>query len=88
MKLFPSYENAQAAKRNCYPELSKMTFTETRAEVELQAMLDHTCQRLVILYYRFQPRGDLFFGDIFGDILSTGRYIRTKLGHNGFQHVT
>ena len=41
MKLFPSYENVQAAKRNCYPELSKMTFTETRAEAELQAMLDH-----------------------------------------------
>ena len=35
-------------------------------------------------YYRFQLRGDLFFGDIF----EMDRWTRTKLWHKGLQHVT
>ena len=35
-------------------------------------------------YYRFQLRGDLFFGGIF----YTGEWIKTKLGNKGFRHVT
>ena len=46
-KLFPAYEKVRAAKKKCYPDPHAMTFTETSAEVKLQAILDHTCRRLV-----------------------------------------
>ena len=46
-KLFPAYEKLRAAKKKCYPDPQNMMFTETSAEVKLQAVLDHTCRRLV-----------------------------------------
>ena len=46
-KLLPAYEKVRAAKKKCYPDPCTMTFTETSAEVKLQAILDHTCRRLV-----------------------------------------
>lgn len=39
--VYPSYNKILSAKRRCYPDLSAMTVTETRAEVKLQALLDH-----------------------------------------------
>jgi len=44
--LYPSYYQIQLAKRDCYPPKEMMTFTETHAEIELQALLDLTIQRL------------------------------------------
>lgn len=44
--LYPSYYQIQLAKRDCYPPKEMMTFTETYVEIELQALLDLTIQRL------------------------------------------
>jgi len=44
--LYPSYYQIQLAKRDYYPPKEMMTFTETHAEIELQALLDLTIQRL------------------------------------------
>jgi len=41
----PSYEKVLQAKVRCYP--SDVTITETRAEVKLQALLDHISARLL-----------------------------------------
>ena len=34
-------------KRECYPDSDSLTFTDMSAEVTLQALLDHTTERLV-----------------------------------------
>lgn len=44
--LYPSYYQIQLAKKDCYPSKEMMTFTDTYAEIELQALLDLTIQRL------------------------------------------
>lgn len=44
--LYPSYYQIQLAKRDCYPPKEIMTFTETSAEIELQALLDLTMDLL------------------------------------------
>lgn len=46
VNLYPSYYQIQLAKRDCYPLKEMMIFTETHAEIELQALLDLTVQRL------------------------------------------
>lgn len=46
VNLYPSYYQIQLAKKDCYPSKEMMTFTETHAEIELQALLDLTIQRL------------------------------------------
>lgn len=43
---FPSYKSVQAAKKLCYPK--DITITETCASVKLQALLDHTIERLCL----------------------------------------
>lgn len=45
--VFPSYKRVQKVKQNSYPTKSKITVTPTSAEVELQALLDHSISRLV-----------------------------------------
>lgn len=42
---YPSYEKLSAAKKRCYP--SDITVNETLAEVKLQSLLDHTCDRIL-----------------------------------------
>ena len=39
---FPSYTIVQAAKKKCYPERDEIKITETSAQINLQALLDHT----------------------------------------------
>ncbi|XP_030766971.1 uncharacterized protein LOC115890777 [Sitophilus oryzae] len=46
---FPSYKNVQEAKKLCYPNADAIKISETSAEVKLQALLDHTVQRLLIV---------------------------------------
>jgi len=48
-KLYPSYNNVLKAKKRCYPPRTNMTITESRAEVTLQALLDHTVERILFL---------------------------------------
>lgn len=43
--IYPSYHRIKQAKEACYPDTIK--FTEISAEVELQALLDHTTERLL-----------------------------------------
>ncbi|KAK5648374.1 hypothetical protein RI129_003266 [Pyrocoelia pectoralis] len=45
---FPSYKIVQAAKKECDPNREFITVTSTCAEVALQALLDHTVNRLVL----------------------------------------
>lgn len=48
--LFPPYHTVQDAKKNCcVTENNSVTVGETRAEVSLQALVDHTAQRLAIV---------------------------------------
>ena len=50
--VYPSYTKILSAKRRCYPDSSAMTVTETSAEVKLQALLDHTSERLLQVMYK------------------------------------
>lgn len=44
---FPSYKTLQKTKKECYPE--NILVTEDKAEVSLQALLNHTATRLMFL---------------------------------------
>lgn len=48
-KLYPSYNNVLKAKKRCYPPRTSITITESCAEVKLQALLDHTAERILFL---------------------------------------
>lgn len=45
--LFPSYKIVQNSKKACYPNQEAIEVTSRKAEVNLQALLDHTVQRLI-----------------------------------------
>lgn len=44
-KVLPSYQSVLQAKKKCYP--SDMVVTESKAEIELQSLLDHTASRIL-----------------------------------------
>ena len=44
--IYPCYSLIQQAKKMCYPKEEFIDVTETKAEVKLQALLDHTIVRL------------------------------------------
>lgn len=46
-KLFPHYSNVLQAKKRCYPKDTEITITESKASVTLQALLDHTVDRIL-----------------------------------------
>lgn len=48
-KLYPSYKHVLNAKKECYPAPVDMRITESCAEVKLQALLDHTVQRILLV---------------------------------------
>lgn len=48
-KLYPSYNNVVKAKKHCYPPHSSITITESSAAVKLQALLNHTVDRILFL---------------------------------------
>lgn len=48
-KLYPSYEKVMRAKKRCYPPSYAIRFTESSAEVQLQALLDHTVDRILLV---------------------------------------
>ena len=45
--VYPPYDKVLKAKKNCYSAENLMTITDTRAEIKLQCLLDHTSRRLV-----------------------------------------
>ena len=47
-KIFPSDHEVLAAKPHCYPNQSEIKITESCAEVNLQALLNHTVQRIFV----------------------------------------
>lgn len=49
LNIFPSYHKILKEKKSCYPETSHTKVTESSAEVELQALLDHTAERITKL---------------------------------------
>ncbi|KAK9701656.1 hypothetical protein QE152_g30447 [Popillia japonica] len=49
---FPSYKVLQVAKQECYPKSDCIKVTSTSAEVSLQALLDHTMNRLISVQHR------------------------------------
>lgn len=46
--LFPPYKLVYQAKLKCYPIKSDITITECSAEVKLQALLNHTTERILL----------------------------------------
>jgi len=44
--LYPCYEMVLKEKQKCYPSVENITVTDISAEVNLQALLDHTASRL------------------------------------------
>jgi len=46
---FPSYKVVQESKKQCYPKPENIQVTSTSAEVSLQALLDHTVERLFLV---------------------------------------
>lgn len=47
-KLYPSYRLVALAKKACYPPKTEITITDWKAEVRLQALLDHTADRILV----------------------------------------
>ncbi|KMQ84811.1 hypothetical protein RF55_17077 [Lasius niger] len=47
--LYPPYDKVSQAKVRCYPPRSDVTITETSAEVKLQALLNHTTERILLV---------------------------------------
>ncbi|KAH9632262.1 hypothetical protein HF086_002897 [Spodoptera exigua] len=45
--VFPSYECIVKAKKGCYPSEEHIVVTQSRAEIELQAILNKTAERLI-----------------------------------------
>jgi hypothetical protein len=46
-KVFPSFNSVRQAKLDCYPSEELIFVTETRAEINLQAVLNKTVERLI-----------------------------------------
>lgn len=47
-KLYPPYKAVLQAKQKCYPSKTDITITDCSAEVKLQALLDHTVERILL----------------------------------------
>lgn len=45
---FPSYPTLVNAKKRCYPQQESMEITEKGAQIKLQALLDHTVERILL----------------------------------------
>ena len=48
-KLYSSYLEVKKAKKRCYPSVVYTTVSESCAQIELQALLDHTTSRIIQL---------------------------------------
>lgn len=45
--LYPQYDKVREAKRECYPSTDSIIITDTKCEIRLQALLDHTINRII-----------------------------------------
>ncbi len=48
-KLYPSYKEVMTAKHRCYPPTNTFSVSESCTEVKLQALLNHTANRILLL---------------------------------------
>ncbi|KAG5882260.1 hypothetical protein JTB14_014957 [Gonioctena quinquepunctata] len=48
-KMYPSYKSVLGAKKKSYPPKDDITITESKAAVKLQALFDHTADRILIV---------------------------------------
>lgn len=46
-KVFPTYKKLAEAKTACYPSISSIEITDILAKVKMQALLDHTVERIL-----------------------------------------
>lgn len=46
--LYPAYKKVLEAKNRCYPDKQSLTIGETNIEIKLQALLDHTVERIML----------------------------------------
>lgn len=46
--LYPAYKKILEAKVGCYPEQQSISISETNMEIKLQALLDHTAERIIM----------------------------------------
>lgn len=46
---YPSYEKISSSKNECFPSLEHFEITETVCNIQLKALLNHTCSRLIVL---------------------------------------
>ena len=70
--IYPSYDRVLKARKECYPK----RITETKGEVKLQSLLDHTAQRLVKVQLNV----------IAGVVIEDGNsklYLKSKWGFDG-----
>lgn len=66
--ILPSYSTVLEAKTRCYPLSGSVTVTENSAMVQLQALLDHTIQRLIFFLKEILDRlSPLEFEHVFLD---------------------
>lgn len=49
MEIIPPYSAVRAARNSCYPHDDFLSFSESKAEVQLQGLLDHTVDRILLL---------------------------------------
>ncbi|XP_071572537.1 uncharacterized protein [Temnothorax nylanderi] len=47
-ELYPPYKAVLQAKQKCYPSKTDITITDCSAEMKLQALLDHTVERILL----------------------------------------
>lgn len=47
--LYPTYNQIAVAKKECYPNESDISLSEMKAEVNLQALLNNTIERILLL---------------------------------------
>ena len=45
--LYPPHDKVREAKRECYPSTDSIIITDTKCEIRLQALLDHTINRII-----------------------------------------
>lgn len=72
--IYPSYDRVLTARKECYP--NDIMITETKGEVKLQSLLDHTAQRLV------KVQLDVIAGVVIDDGNSK-LYLKSKWGFDG-----
>lgn len=73
--LYPSYHKVVDAKIKCYPDKQSISITETNMEIKLQALLNHTVERIML------TKGDIL--NNFSDEELLNLVFTLKYGYDG-----